>query len=238
MKDLKDINFIYCVEYNYRNHTSCSESGCNDEGICRCGTIEDTEIKEVRTSDVVSEIYNNLFDNSKATKRNIKINSILSDITADVDRYTIDRILRCSKIWEESNWNINVVGGYYGQEIDGVYLYDSVAKKIQSEIDLALSIESLADRVEFLLKLEYDRVLPELIGKTWKVITVNKSDITIGSKGHLSKVKSKQLEFYSKRNYSSIRGIVIQSGDKFRLIDGYHRMSQVGEEEVVVLCAS
>jgi hypothetical protein len=238
MKKLLDINFEYCIEYNYSNHKNCADSGCEDEGICRCGRIEDVEIKEVRVNQIASKIYSNYFDSSKSSKRNIKINSILSDITPDVDLYTIDRILRVNKIWEEWNWNVNVVGGYYGQEVDGVYLINSFGLKLQSQIDKALSIESFRDRVEFLLNIEYDKVLPELVGRDWKVIDIKKSEISIGSVPHLSKVKSKELEFYSKDNYSLLRGIVLNTGNKLRLIDGYHRLSQLTDNDLVrVICA-
>lgn len=235
MNKLSEINFEYCIEKNYNYMTYCESYGCDDEGICRCGTIEDAEIRSVDVSKLSLEIYSNFFDNSKATKRNIKINSILSDITTDVDRYTIDRILRSSKIWEECNWDLRVTGGYYGQEFDGVYLN---CLSLQIQIEEALEIDSLDKRVEFLLNLEYGQILPELVGKSWKVIEVKKSQISIGSSSHLSLVKDKNLDFYSKKNYSGIRGVVLQTGRKLRLIDGYHRLSKMGDEDLVsVLCA-
>ncbi len=121
MVNLKDINFEDFVVKNYYTHTTCAESGCDDEGICRCSTIEDVEISKVDVKSISNEIYKQFFDNSKSAKRNDKINSVLFGMTDDIQRYTIDRILRVNKIWEAENWRPKIVGGYYGQEFEGIF---------------------------------------------------------------------------------------------------------------------
>lgn len=233
MVNLKDINFENFVEKNYSTKTTCAESGCDDEGICRCSTIEDVKIIKVDVGAISNEIYNQFFDNSKSAKRNDKINSILFGMTDDIQRYTIDRILRINKIWEADNWSPKIVGGYYGQEFEGIFLDESIAKKLEDLIWCGIAIDTLRERVLWLLELEYSEILPELVDKNWKVIEVKKSEISIGSLSHSKKVLSKELEFYSKKKYIGIRGIVLETSGKFRLIDGYHRLSQVGDEDLI-----
>ena len=115
-------SFQYCTEYDYDSLTSCSENGCDDEGICRCSTIENAHIISVNITSMINDIYPSYFDKSLATKRNSTINSILGGVSKEIDIYTIDRILRINKVYEPTNWEINVCGGYYGQEIDNLVI--------------------------------------------------------------------------------------------------------------------
>jgi hypothetical protein len=237
MKDFGKLDYYWNgVEIEYGTENSCRESGCDDEGICRCGKIVDKEVRGVDISKIVEKIYNLLFENTKITKRNNKINQVLYGVTDEIDFYTIDRIIRSNKIWEDYKWDIKVSGGYYGQEIDGVFLEESVAKKIESQIYEAFSYTDIKSRVEWLLKLEYGDLLPELENKEWSVIRVQKSDIILASSGHLEKVSKKDLGYYSTKNYAGIRGVAIRKSEKFRLIDGYHRVTSADGDLLLLVC--
>jgi uncharacterized protein YqkB len=229
------VDFTYDLRYDYHNYTSCSESGCNEEGICRCSTIEDAHVTSVNIPSMVNHIYANYFDDSISTKRNSTINSILGSVSKEIDIYTIDRILRINKVYDPSNWEVQVCGGYYGQEIDGVILEDVVAKKIENQLEDAFNIIDLTERIEFLLMLEYGNILPELKGLSYKITEVERDSIIFGSDAHYKNVLNEDLEHYSDKNYCSIRGIVISKGDKYRLIDGYHRCSKSENRLIKVL---
>ena len=218
-------NFRYNTEYDYSDYRDCSAHGCDDEGICRCGTIEDAHVVSVNIPNMVNEIHANYFDNSLATKRNNNINSILGGVSKEIDIYTIDRILRINKVYEPSNWNVQVCGGYYGQEIDDVILEDSVAQKIENQLEEAFNIIGLTERIEYLLMLEYGKILPELKGRKYSIETHERDSIIFGSDEHYRKVNTKSLDHYSDKNYTGIRGVALSKGDKLRLIDGYHRSS-------------
>jgi hypothetical protein len=174
---------------------------------------------------MVNEIHANYFDNTLATKRNSTINNILGGVSKEIDIYTIDRILRINKVYEPTNWEVQVCGGYYGQEIDDIILDDSIARKVEDQLDKAFDIIDLTERIEYLLMLEYGELLPSLQGCKYSVETVERDSIIFGSDEHYRKVNSKNLEHYSDKKYQGIRGIVLVKGDKFRLIDGYHRSS-------------
>ena len=225
MNKIVGVDFNYCVDYDYNNYYSCSESGCNEEGICRCGVIENAYVESVDITSITNKIYDSYNDNSISTKRNSTINSILGGVSKEIDIYTIDRILRINKVYEPSNWDVQVCGGYYGEEIDDVILEDSVAKKIENQLEDAFNIIDLTERIEFLLMLEYGELLPSLQGCKYSIETVERDSIIFGSDEHYRKVNSKNLEHYSDKKYQGIRGIALVKGDKFRLIDGYHRSS-------------
>ena len=92
---------------------------------------------------IVKRIYDEFFEQGKAANRNNAINEVLYGIGKDIDIYTIDRILRSYKIWENENWDIEVDGGYYGQEAGNVTIKETIADKIDEELWTVFSLPSL-----------------------------------------------------------------------------------------------
>lgn len=230
-------DFKYMVSYDCDTVYSCSESGCYDEGICRCGYITNTYLNRVDVSAIVTNIYSIIFDNSISTKRNNAINSLWG-ISEEIEKYTIDRILRVNKIWKPELWNISVSGGYYGQEVDEIVLVEEVVQKINSELETAFEIESLTERIEYLLKLENGYILEDIKNSEYHLKLINLDDISFLNKSHLKRIKLKpiyDLDYYSDRSYHGIRGIVKKDGDKWKVIDGYHRLSKTENKTVKVL---
>jgi hypothetical protein len=98
---------------------SCETSGCDEEGICRCGKIVDEHVMSVDLSLVTDEIYDQLFPRENQSD---KRENILSEIFyggEKVDKYCIYRILAINESYYPENWRVNISGGYYGDEIDG-----------------------------------------------------------------------------------------------------------------------
>ena len=232
----------YGIEIDYTRKYSCKESGC--DMICRCSEITNTRVVNIDYNRIILSIYDIIFDKSLSTTRETKLNSVLFGVTKEVDLYTIDRITRHFRLWDKSNWDINVDYGYYGDELDSVTIASSVAKSIEDTLNIAFSIQDLTGRIQYLIGLEYGYLLPELetIGVSnnckFEVIDINKSDLIFGSDSQLKKVKSENLEHYDDYNYDGIRGIVIKKGDKWRLIDGYHRCFKSRSETLRVISAA
>lgn len=231
------VSFKYHTNYDYDAYRDCSAHGCDEEGICRCETLENAHVVTVDIPSIVNEVYNSIFDNSISSKRNSAINSILGGVSKEIDIYTIDRILRINKAYEPTNWEVQVCGGYYGQEIDDVLLENSVAQKIEDQINEALSIIDLTSRIEYLLMLEYGSILPALQGRQYSIETVERDSIIFGSDEHYRKVNTKNLQHYSDKNYTGIRGIALVKDDRYRLIDGYHRSSTSENIKIQLLIA-
>lgn len=233
--DLKNKDFLYTgIDIDYKRDYNCSSYGCDSEGICRCSRIHDEQIINIDVSEIVDSIYHDIYDNSKETKRNNIINSIFG-ISKDLELYTIDRILRKSLIYDENIWKIVIEGGYYGQEIGNISLDSVYADKLSQKINESMVIDNVKDRVEYLLNLEYGYILPELLDKEYKILTINKSDIIFRNENHLKNVSTKELEFYSDINYNGIRGIVTKKEGKYRVIDGYNRLSKTSKKSVIVI---
>lgn len=234
----KDITFQYngvYIDYSYIN--DCESYGCDEEGICRCGSIHNECVRSVDVSLIVKKIYDDYFEQGKAASRNNVINEVLYGIGKDIDIYTIDRIIRSYKIWESENWDIEIESGYYGQETGDVTIKKSIADKIEEELLTVFALPTLKEKIEYLLKVEYGKVLPELSNCSYESIVIDKEDVIFGVEKHLNKVMKKDLDFYSDKNYSGIRGIVVKSGDKWRIVDGYHRIFTTKFPRLKVLAA-
>ncbi len=228
--------FNYCINYDYTTSRSCDESGCDTEGICRCGTIENTSIDGVDVRKIRDQIYNELYPNNLSNKRNSKISDILGFNESLIDRYCIDRILTILKIFNTQNWDIEIESGYYGQEIGDVTLNESIFDKLKSNCESIYSIVDHCEKIKFILNLEYGFIPDHIKLTKSEIIVLNKSDILFEKLNgkHINLVKSKNLEFYSDKQYDLPRGIVKKYQDGYKIIDGYHRMLSSSKDCVLV----
>lgn len=235
MKKISQLNLDYSVRYDYQTYKSCESSGCNDDGICRCGEINNAHITSVDIESIANSIYSIYFPDDKSTKRNNTINTILYGAGKEIDLYCIDRILRSYKIYNKDNWDISVIRGYYGEEIGDVLISQSLAVKIQHDIDKLFTLQSLNEKINFILEIEYGYLLPELKGKSYEVVEISKKDVVFGQEGHYKKIQTYDLDHYLDVNYSGIKGLVIESNGKYRVIDGYHRLYKTTKDKVKVI---
>lgn len=229
------LDFKDNLKYDYITKRNCRENGGCIDGICRCSRIHNAKVINVDFQGITSKIYDSYFDNSKSSKRSTTINSVLYGIDKQIDLYTIDRILRSHKIWKNESWEINIIYGYYGQEIESININKELSQEIKQDIDNVFNIDDLTKRIEYLLNLEYGYLLPELKGCKYNLVNIDKNDIIFGSQDHLNNLE--KLEYYNDLNYNNIRGIVIKNDNKWRLIDGYHRVFSTNQKSVKVLNA-
>lgn len=232
----KDFSWATKLSYDVDNH--CDEYGCNQEGICRCSIITNAQVTEVRFSDLNKEIFDEYRDNSIISRRNSKLDSLLHNITYNIDWYTVNRILVANKLFLPQSWNINVFDGYYGEEIGEVTIEPELSKKIDTEINKALEILDLQKRIEYLLTIEYGGVLPELKNCKWEEVEVEVDKLLFGNSRHKDNTLSKELNYYSDSQYKGIRGIIINRFGGYQVIDGYHRCLSTKLSTVKVLRAS
>lgn len=233
MINLSEHNFSSVIDCDYDITTDCESWGCDT--ICRCSSISNEVVNSVNVESISKFIYELYFDNSVQSNRNIKIDSLITGVDEYFNFYTIDRILRINKIYDSSSWDINVTNGYYGDEIESVNLKEDIAEKIQNQLSVIFDVSNFSDRVKYLLKLEYGYILNDLKELEFHVEEVDKSLIYFGSKNHQKNVSEKYLEFYNDINYSLIRGVVIKSDNRYRLIDGYHRCSKTNKNKIKLI---
>lgn len=217
-----DYNFRYSsyVSYDYDRVYDCQTSytcyddntdegnnynSCND--ICRCGRIVNAHVTSVDTWGLAKELSSEPND------------SILT--------YCIDRTLVALKIYDQDNWDFDIGGGYYGEELGGVVL------TCHGMVDTALihlcSLKSDSDRIKFALVEEYGFLLDSIKDLEFTIETVNRVDIKIPNEAY--KIQA-GTGIYKDSDYEGPRGVLRESQDgHLILIDGYHRFSAFEHEE-------
>lgn len=201
MKKLSNYNFYDFNNVDYMEYFPCRNgSDCCNGDYCRCVEITDTVIKTI--PDVLNLLYSN---------------------ESEIDRYCIDRILTELKIWNKELWYINVCDGYYGQEINRVMF--SKSSEVDGHTASLLSLGDIRSKVEYVLKLEYGFLLDSVKDKNWEFRDIQWSQLSFSNDSYRHKMDDSS--YYD--DYKLARGICLQSTSddtKYKLIDGYHRLSK------------
>ncbi len=224
------------IDHQTYESYSCESYGCEEEGICRCAQIDHVQIISVDLQILSQELFKRIFDKSKKTFRDNKITEILYGFNPDlINLYCIDRILSINKLWDESNWQPIISSGYYGEELADLVIKPPLFENINEQFTEVFDLESLEDKILYLLKLEYGSVLDSLKDRKFEILQINTIDLIFGQKSHFTKVKNKNVDYY--KNYSLPRGLAIESKGKYRVIDGYHRLTSINYDKVTLFVA-
>lgn len=203
---------VYGVDYDYEHGRHPCE--CGDD-YCRCGTIEGAHATKVNTTQVADCILNHIKPQKKSDERTI-------------DLYCVERVLVAQEAFRTEMYDVRVDWGYYGQEIDGVKL--SASSGVEPLARCVVGLKTAAEKIESVLGLEYNKILDCVKNKEWSIEKVPLASVNFGAKEHEKKVRKSELDMY--KDWSLPRGVAIASGDKFRLIDGYHRCSACSDKKI------
>jgi len=220
------LDYTYCTSYDYNTEHFCDSSGCYDEGICRCGKIKDAYVDSINLSRLTEEIYSQFITGDKKTKRrDIRISEILYGGEI-VDKYCIYRILAINKAYDASYWEVNICGGYYGQEIDDVTIDVYILNIINDQCVKLFQLETLSEKLRYVLELEYGFLLDDVKDCDFELISIYKNYIDFKklNQNHITNVKMEDLSHYDSSNYELPRGIVRGEIDNYKIIDGFHRI--------------
>jgi hypothetical protein len=214
--NLANKNFNYLngvIDYDYETYYPCQNgSDCCENDYCRCGQILNAEVTKLQKTDIfVSESWSAL---------------------NEIDLYCIERILTINKFWNTDSWEITVCSGYYGEEIDK-FIFNH-ANNCKGLIDVLLSLETNASKIEFVLNLEYGYILDAAKNLEWEMIEIPRNKIIFGQKDHYKKLDAEIIAYY--QDWSFPRGLVIESSvDQYKIIDGYHRIAASGDNLFVLI---
>lgn len=211
-KTIQNLDFeYYGVNFEYDNVQSENHHNICAGDYCRCSHIESsiTSVDHITTALSICKAFNITND---ATK---------SQILKVCEKLTVD------------DFEVNVIGGYYGEETNGVSLVNySIIIDLENIIDLKkarkekikkLDLSSKeSDYIRKILVSEYGYLLESLKNSTFSIIEVETKDIVFPSKIQSDNVKKKYLYSYRKHK---ICGIVRESNGKYKVIDGYHRIT-------------
>lgn len=210
---------LHSIDFEYSG-VDCDYdiSDCHEDcyPICRCKTITNVKITKIDLSQVLETIC----------KLGIY----------NIDKYCVDRLLRIHKLYNPDSWNCNITPGYYGEEIQGIYLREDLANQLENEISNLLAIKTASKKIEYVLTLEYGYILDILKEREYSIQTVDLNDISF-QKEHYKKLDRDTIDSYIE--YNLPRCIVVKNDNGgYRLIDGYHRFKACKSMKINVLLAS
>ncbi len=202
-------NLQFNVEYDYER-SECTCNAYEDGDYCRCTTIERAWIESIDVKDIINKLY------TKYCKEHSEINE-----------YCFDRICSALRIYDKDFYEVETCGGYYGEEVDGVYFENE--EKIFNAYNEILELETDIDKIKYVLKLEYSYLLDRLMYMTSaKIENVITEKIKLPQKEYFVKLNKEVIEDYKDRKLPI--AVCIKNKDRFydafdtyTLVDGYHR---------------
>lgn len=196
--EFKQTNLEYDIDFDYDR--SCCH--CNDS-ICRCTTIENTTINKIDVDHIIDELY----------ERHSRTDS-------PIDLYCFNRICYKFGIYDKDNYWIETCGGYYGEEIKGVWFENE--EQVYDAYYNVLACETDAEKIQYILELEYGYLTEAIQNITVaELIETNPSNISPPQLEYLKKVDKDVIESY--RDWKHPIGVCIRDNERYKLIDGYHR---------------
>ena len=205
------LNFQYLVEVEYNTERDCLSEGCYEEGICRCERILNTRITSLNYSSILDKVLKNC--------------KIKEDKLYEINVYGVERICKIHELFLPELYYAQVARGYYGEEIEGVYFEK---EKFFKDLEEFLIIKDISKKTEFLLKLEYGEIPKNLLNKKWSIVNALPSKIDFN--------KSKILnsgDYY--KDYKGVKALCLEINNKYKLIDGHHRMFDNSNKKIRIL---
>lgn len=209
-QSIAQYNWQYCCQIDYRTSYSCESSGCDD--YCRCGQIHSTKV--VSAPDVSSFV--------RYCLGQLEMWENYSSMNKEWNTFFLDRLYSIRKMWDTSNYEVFVVGGYYGDEIHKVKSVNGdILNDIRFLLDSYKSPKMLLDHnslCEYLLKAEYGYVHPRLEHRQYYIKTIPFTDIRIPNDSYYKKIVC-SWEIHPDAPVA----LVLFEDNEYKLMDGYHR---------------
>ena len=195
-------NLQYEVDYDYER-SQCTCNAYEDGDYCRCTTIERAWVESINVKLVIKKLYD------KYCKDHSEINE-----------YCFDRICSAFKIYDKDYYEVESCGGYYGEEIEGVYFENE--KKVVEAFNEVLEFDSDIEKIKFVLELEYGYLLDKVKSATVAyILPVPTRHITLPQQEYFVKLDREVIEDYKNRKLPI--AVCLESGGWYKLVDGYHR---------------
>lgn len=220
-RDYKNrFNFEFNVDLDYDWELGDEhETECEEEGICRCGKIKNVQIEQLNFHELVNKIINSLSYGfyTRKGKRYHKGKNYLTEL----DYYAIQRICTLYGLYDKNNYEIDVGNGYYGEEVNGVFLSLDDDANIQKHIIHVLNEfqDSPIQKIFYLLELEYKFILDDLKQvSNYEIMSFNPKYLGRNNV-EINRIKRNREEYIYPQDFKYPIGIVYND----RLIDGHNR---------------
>jgi len=209
---IKNTNLLGFINYDYDTDNNCENYGCNDEGICRCSTISNCRVTGISHLYKIGSLYHNYYP-------------------CNITNYCVDRILKCNLAWDSSLYEFVTEHDYYGDILSSVTLNEFVSGVIDEEVEELLKLYTVNEKIEYILKLEYRKLLPTLANRDWKIKEIGTDLLFYTSSKHLQEAKKNAIV----TNHLLPKAIVIPYKGLYQVIDGYHRTVNYEGREISVI---
>jgi len=224
---LKLDDFQYMKGIDYRVRWSDHACECDDD-ICRCATIESTEITAFNFKELEMCVVGALMaQRQKWMDLKVSKGGPLMDVgvSESILRYALSKIFILNLGFDINQYAVDYSQGYYGDEVNKITFAQS--QKLNRDWLMVGNLHSDRMIIEFLLTREYGHLMDHVQNRDWIWKEVKASDVIIQTQEHyLSKV----CDAISKTPVlTSMPLIVIQEDpdrEVYRLVDGYHRYAQ------------
>jgi len=217
---LNSDDFIGCAEADI-DYDETHEDGCPGS-YCGCSKIVSVEIRRVSIDSVI-------YTAQEALKKYIGTVSYRDGLFG----YFVDRIVTHSKLRVVDYWSYKVSRGYYGEECT-VFPNEDVVSELASSLLSLAAQKSLKGKIKLVLKYEYGYILDEVeSANSWTLESIKIQDVIMGALHHYKKLDRSIVHRY--KNYDLPRCVVMKRGEKFAIIDGYHRLHSAknsGEKKI------
>jgi hypothetical protein len=202
IKNFEKTNLQYDVEYDYER-SACTCDAYERGDYCRCTTIERAWVESINVKLIVNKLY------KKYCQEHSEINE-----------YCFDRICSALRIYDKNLYEVETCGGYYGEEIDGVYFENE--EELVSAYNELLKLESDIEKIKYCLNLEYGYLIDKVKNATLAYIhNIHTGLIKLPQQEYFMRLSREVLEGYRDRKLPV--AVCIKNEDKYVLIDGYHR---------------
>lgn len=198
-------NLQYEVDYDYER-SGCT---CNDY-ICRCTTIERAWVETIDITAVINKLYKRFGKES-----------------SNINKYCFDRICHALRVYDKELYEVETGGGYYGEEVYGVYFDNE--EMLSNAYSVMLELGSDVEKIKYVLNMEYGYLIDRVATTTSAVIeSVATNKIELPQKEYFIKLSKEVIEEYKNRKLPV--AVCIKKKDRFLeefnryiLVDGYHR---------------
>lgn len=204
---LENMDLHRAVDINYDTVYGPNHNEDCRRDICRCTGIVNARVETpINTLSVAELIYKKIKTKGKPEKLRL---------------YALERIVSVATRNPEV-FDINVVKGYYGEEIGSVHL--SAGDDFEKAVNDVLKEDS--NPVAVALIYEYGYLLDRLVGCDFKIVTVPREDIKLGD--------FYPSQAYAQSRYSMEYPLPLCLIDENNLVvDGHHRMAAKNPKDKV-----
>lgn len=204
---------VYYFDIDY-DRTGCNGS-CSD--YCRCTSLINIRLNSI---DNYAGFIEDLLDSTS-----------ISHPKKDKDfyLYALERFSKLTGLDDPNNYEASASRGYYGEELNSTVELDyELSRKLDEFVANVLSTQNKTLIINDLLTREYGYVLDGLkTVKDWEVREVKYKDILFPNKNRFEytiRVDSKLVAKYREVDLDLPKGLVVLEDNKYRVIDGYHRL--------------